>query len=97
MYPTLGQASIPNIKDPVMAAIRKLKVMPSDSTRYPRRHGSVHIFLLTSQVDDGAIDSLPEVFIGQIIHLHCIEPLFWVRNDIGSSGVFSVEHFRPEA
>jgi len=88
---SLPQTSIPpstrNVKEAVMAAIRKLKAMPSDPTRYPRADRSVHLFLLTSQLDDGAIDLLPEVFMGQMqIHILGIGPLFWPRNEMGSSG-----------
>lgn len=88
---SLPQASIPpstrNVKEAVMAAIKKLKAMPSDPTRYPRADRNVHLFLLTSQLDDGAIDLLPEVFMGQIqIHILGIGPVFWPRNEMGSSG-----------
>jgi len=88
---SLPQTSIPpssrNVKEAVMAAIRKLKAMPSDQTRYPRADRSVHLFLLTSQLDDGAIDLLPEVFMGQMqIHILGIGPVFWPRNEMGSSG-----------
>ncbi|RPA90155.1 hypothetical protein L873DRAFT_1795647 [Choiromyces venosus 120613-1] len=76
-----------NVKEAVMAAIRKLKAMPSDATRYPRADRSVHLFLLTSQLDDGAIDLLPEVFMGQVqIHILGIGSVFWPRNEMGSSG-----------
>ena len=88
---SLPQPSIPpssrNVKAAVMAAIRKLKAMPSDPTRYPRADRSTHLFLLTSQLDDGAIDLLPEVFMGQMqIHILGIGPVFWPRNEMGSSG-----------
>jgi len=43
-----------------MAAIGQLKTMPSNPTKYLREDRSVHLFLLTSQLDDGAIDLLPE-------------------------------------
>ena len=47
----LLQTSIPpqsrNVKEPVVAPIRELKVMPSDPTRYSRADSSVHLFLLT--------------------------------------------------
>ncbi|CUS14992.1 unnamed protein product [Tuber aestivum] len=88
---SLPQTSIPpssrNVKEALMAAIRKLKAMPSDATRYPRAERSAHLFLLTSQLNDGAIDLLPEVFMGQVqIHILGIGPVFWPRNEMGSSG-----------
>ncbi|CAZ83056.1 unnamed protein product [Tuber melanosporum] len=88
---SLPQTSIPpssrNVQEAVMAAVRKLKAMPSDGTRYSRADRSVHLFLLTSQLDDGAIDLLPEVFMGQVqIHILGIGPVFWPRNEMGSSG-----------
>jgi len=47
-----------------MAAIRKLKkTKPVDPKRYPRADRSVHLYLLTFQLDDGAIDLLLEVFM----------------------------------
>ncbi|KAG0633533.1 hypothetical protein HOY80DRAFT_1104625 [Tuber brumale] len=88
---SLPQAFIPqssrNVQEAVMAAVRKLKAMPSDTTRYPRADRSVHLFLLTSQLDDGAIDLLPEVLMGQVqIHILGIGPVFWPKNEMGSSG-----------
>ena len=49
-----------------MAAIRKLNAVPSDLIRYSPAEGNVHLFLLTSQLDDRAIDLLLEVLMGQI-------------------------------
>ncbi|PWW77832.1 hypothetical protein C7212DRAFT_362443 [Tuber magnatum] len=88
---SLPQTSIPpssrNVKEAVIAAIRKLKAMPSDATKYPRPGRSAHLLLLTSQLDDGAIDLLPEVFMGQVrIHILGIGPVFSPRNEMGSSG-----------
>ena len=37
--------------------------MPSDSGRYPGPDESVHLFLLTSELEDGALDLVPEVFV----------------------------------
>ncbi|PUU83421.1 hypothetical protein B9Z19DRAFT_1142634 [Tuber borchii] len=42
-----------NVKEAVMAAIRKLKTIPSGLTRYPGEDRNVHLLLLTSQLDDG--------------------------------------------
>jgi len=54
------QTSIPpssrHVKEVVMASIGILKAMASDPTRYPQADRSVHLFLLTSQLDDGGID-----------------------------------------
>ena len=71
--------------------MRILKVMPSDLTRCSREDNSVYLFLLTSQIDDGAIDLLPEVFMGQIqIQIIGIGPIFWARTRWGlGSCVFS--------
>jgi len=95
---SLLQTSIPpspsNVKEVIMAAIRKLKTKPSDPTRYPRADRSVHLYLLTFQLDDGAIDLLLEVFMRQMqIHILGIGPVFWPRNEMGCS----VEHFQPKA
>jgi len=77
-----------------MVVIRKLKAMPSNLTRYPRADKSVHLFLLTSQLGDVAIDLLPEVFVGQMqVHILGIGPVFCPRNEMGHSGWCSVEHF----
>ncbi|PUU74408.1 hypothetical protein B9Z19DRAFT_1133374 [Tuber borchii] len=60
---SLRQTSIPpssrGAKELVIAAIRKLKAMTLDPTRDSRVDGSVHSFLLTSQLDHGAIDLPP--------------------------------------
>ena len=51
--------------------------MPSEQTRYAQEDRSVYFFLLTTQLGDGAIDLLSEVFLGQIqIHILGIEPVF---------------------
>ena len=64
------------------AAIREVKVIPSGSTRYSRGDRSVHLFLLTSQVDDGPMGLLPELFMRQMqIHILGIGP---VRSDPGT-------------
>ena len=69
-----------------MAAIRKLKAMPPSPTRYPGVEKSVHLFLLTSQLGDGAIDTLPEVFAKQMqIHILGIWPVFCPRNEMWPS------------
>jgi len=44
-----------NVKEVVMAAIRRLKTMPPEPTRYPQADRSVHLSLLSSHLDDGAI------------------------------------------
>jgi len=80
------QTSIPlssrNPKEPVTAATRKLRVKPSNLTRYSRADRSVHLFLLTSQVDDRVIDLIPGVFMRQMkIHIPGIGPVFWARNE----------------
>ena len=70
-----------------MAAIRKLKAMPSNPTRYPLADKSVDLFSLTSRLGDGAIDLLPEVFVEEMqIHILGIGPVFCRRNDIRPSG-----------
>jgi len=84
------QTSIPpssrKVKEAVIAGIGILKAMPSDRERYLRADRSVHLFLLTSQLDDGAIYLLPEVFMGQMrIHILGIGLIFWPRNEMGSS------------
>ena len=66
-----------NVKEVVTAAIGRLEAMSSEPTRYARDDRSVHSFLLTTQLDDGAIDLLSEVFIGQMqINILSIEPVF---------------------
>jgi len=55
-----------------MAAIRKLKTKPSDTTNYPRADWdrSVHLYLLTFQLEDEDIDLLLAVFMRQMqIHI----------------------------
>jgi len=79
-----------------MAAIRKFKTKPSDTTNYPRADWdrSVDLYLLTFQPEDGDIDLLLEVFMRQMqIHILGIGPVFWPRNKMGRS----VEHFQPKA
>jgi len=66
-----------SVKEAVMVVIRKLKAMPLSLTIYRSEDRSVYLFVLTSQLDDGAIDLLPEVFVGQMqIHIfgvgHCV-------------------------
>jgi len=63
------QTSIPlssrNVKEAVIAKSRILKAMSSDPTSNLMAHTnrSVHLFLLASQLDDGTIYLLPEVFM----------------------------------
>ena len=69
-----------NVKEAVMAAIRKFKTKPSDTTNYPRADWdrSVDLYLLTFQPEDGDIDLLLEVFMRQMqIHILGIGPVFW--------------------
>lgn len=70
---TLLQASILlsscNVNESVMAIIRKPKAIPSDSRRYSRGGRSLHLFLLTSQVDDELLDLLPAVFM-RLMKIH---------------------------
>jgi len=93
MFLSLPQMSLPpssrNVKEAAIAAnfIRKLKAMPSDTKRYQRADEIVHLFLLTSQLDHGAIDLPPEVIMGQMqINTLGIGPVLMVRNEMGSSG-----------
>ncbi|KAI5845843.1 hypothetical protein DFP73DRAFT_476526 [Morchella snyderi] len=75
-----------NVRSAIHASIMKLKGMPLDTTRYgTRRHA--HLFLLTTRLDDGEIELVPEVFFGEIqIHVIGIGPLFWPRSEMGASG-----------
>lgn len=75
-----------NVREAVIAAVKKLKGMPLDTARYgTHRHG--HLFLLTTKLEPGEIELLPEVFFGEIqIHIIGIGPLFWPRNEMGASG-----------
>lgn len=48
-----------------------------DPTRYPWVDRSIHLLLLTSQLDDGAIDIPLKVCTRQmLIHIHGIRPVF---------------------
>jgi len=81
MFLSLLQTSIPpssrNDKEVVMAAIRKLKTKDLDPTRYPRVARSVHLYLVTSQLDGGVIGLLPEVSMRQMqIHILSIRSMF---------------------
>jgi len=79
--------SFRNVKETVIAAIGKLEAMRSDRTSHPGAHRSAHVFLLTSQLDDGVIDSVPEVLMGKMqIHIFGIGPVFWPRNEMEPSG-----------
>ncbi|PUU83583.1 hypothetical protein B9Z19DRAFT_1118934 [Tuber borchii] len=60
------QLSFRNVKEAIMAAIRKLKAMPFNPTRYRRADRTVNLLLLTSQLDHGAIDLVQEVFMQQM-------------------------------
>lgn len=75
-----------NVRGAVLASVKKLKGMPLNTARYgTHRHG--HLFLLTSKLDVGEIELLPEVFFGEIqIHIIGIGALFWPRNEMGASG-----------
>lgn len=75
-----------NVREAVLASVKKLKGMPLDTARYGNhRHG--HLFLLTTKLDAGEIELLPEVFFGEIqIHIIGIGALFWPRNEMGASG-----------
>ena len=78
-----------------MAAIRKLKAMPSDPTRYPWAERGVHPLSPIPQPDGGATDLLPEVLMRQMkIHIFGIGPVFWPKNEMGCS--CSVQGFRPQ-
>ena len=67
-----------------MAAIRKLKAIPSNSTGYPRAERSVHPLWPTPQPDGRATDVLPEVFMPQIlIQILGIGLVFWPKNEMG--------------
>ncbi|PUU82903.1 hypothetical protein B9Z19DRAFT_1120009 [Tuber borchii] len=99
---SLPQTSIPpsshNVKEPVMVTIRKLKAMPSDPTRYSRADRKVHLFLLISLVDDGAIDLLLGEFMEKMqIQITSIGTMFQLELDGVFGVVCSVEHFRPNA
>jgi len=60
--------------------------MFSDPTRYPGADRAVQLFLLISQLDDGAIHLPSEVFMGQMhIQIFGIGPVFWPRNEMGPS------------
>ena len=61
--PTSVPPSSHKVKEAVMAAITTMKTKPSDPARYRRADRSIHLFLLTFQLDDGAIDLVPEVLI----------------------------------
>ena len=78
-----------------MAAIRKLKTMPSDPTGNPRVERNVHLLWLTPQPDGRAADVLPGVFMRQIlIHILGIRLVFWPMNGMGV--LFSTSGPRPE-
>lgn len=75
-----------NVRDAVLASVKKLKGMPLNTVRYGS-HRHAHLFLLTSKLDVGEIELLPEVFFGEIqIHIVGIGALFWPRNEMGASG-----------
>lgn len=75
-----------NVRDAVLASVKKLKGMPLNTVRYGS-HRHAHLFLLTSKLDAGEIELLPEVFFGEIqIHIVGIGALFWPRNEMGASG-----------
>lgn len=75
-----------NVRAAVQASVRKLKGMPLDTARYGT-HRHAHLFLLTSKLDNGEIELLPEVFFGEIqLHIIGIGVLFWPRNEMGASG-----------
>jgi len=77
-----------------MDTIRGLKTKPSNPTRYPRADRSVHLYLVTFQLEDGGIDLLLEVFMRQMqIHILGIGSVFWPRNGMRCS----IEHFQPKA
>ena len=70
-----------------MTATGKLREISSDMIRYLRGERCVHLFLLTSQVDDGPVGLLPEVFMRQMmIHIICTRPVFLPRKEMESSG-----------
>lgn len=75
-----------NVRAAVLASVKKLKGMPLNTARYGT-HRHAHLFLLTSKLDVGEIELLPEVFFGEIqIHIIGIGALFWPRNEMGASG-----------
>lgn len=75
-----------NVRAAIQASVKKLKGMPLNTARYGT-HRHAHLFLLTSKLDVGEIDLLPEVFFGEIqIHIIGIGALFWPRNEMGASG-----------
>lgn len=75
-----------DVRAAVLASVKKLKGMPLNTARYGT-HRHAHLFLLTSKLDVGEIELLPEVFFGEIqIHILGIGALFWPRNEMGASG-----------
>lgn len=75
-----------DVRAAVLASVKKLKGMPLNTVRYGT-HRHAHLFLLTSKLDVGEIELLPEVFFGEIqIHIVGIGALFWPRNEMGASG-----------
>lgn len=76
-----------NINAALQAALEYLESMHTDSTRHPNTQRHKHIFLLTSQLDDGDIELLPEVFHGQVhIHVLGIGSVFWPTSEMGGTG-----------
>lgn len=63
MLHSLPQMSLPRLSRNDKGAIRKLKAMPLNPTRYLQADRTVHFFLLSFQLDDGVIDLPPEVFV----------------------------------
>jgi len=67
--------------------IRKFNPIPPNLRRYLGADRDVNLFQLNSQLEDGAIDLLPEVFVEQRhVHILGIGPVFCLRNEMGSSG-----------